>query len=151
MVLHTDEAGTQCQDCARRTEKPPQSLKMWMRGCTEPLLKSGLLGRRHPAGPHLHALPTGPRTRWSPKRQHIWLPGLQQTQQSWPYSHDHRGLWIKLGGDGHEERQSIKSVLLLSPILDEKSILFLWLNLEDSNLPRVSHMVTICWLDFGIT
>lgn len=73
--------------------------------------------------------------RWSPKRQHSWLPGLKQTQQSWPYSH---GLWIKLGGDGHEERQRIKSVLLLSPILDEKSILFLRLTLEDSNLPKQS-------------
>lgn len=72
------------------------------------------------------------------------MPGLKQTQQSWPYLCDPTGLWIKLGGDGHEERQSIESLLLLSPILDEKFILFLRLTLEDSDLPSVSHMVTIC-------
>lgn len=138
MVLHPNEAGTQCQECTRCAEKPPQSNKMCISGCTEPLIKSGLSGRRHPVGPHLHSLPMAPRRRWSPKRQHSCLPGLKQTQKSWSYLHSPTGLWIKLGGDGHEERQRIKSLLLLSPILDEQSILFLRLTLEDSNHPKQS-------------
>lgn len=111
--------------------KAPTTLKIWTTGCTQHVLKLGLPVTAHPAGLHLQSLTIMTTGKGAPKRQHNWLLGLKQTQQSWPYSWNSIGLRIMplisskvMRNQGTRKRQRIKSLPLLSPTPDKKSILF---------------------------